>query len=53
LANSATGLAAHMVLKGTSTDGVAIELGIVQLTLVEGDRITHIETFNPDERDLA
>ena len=53
LANSATGLVAHMVLKGTSTDGVAIELRIVQLTLVEGDRITHIETFDPDERDLA
>ena len=53
LANSATGLVAHVVLKGTSTEGFAIELPVVQLTLLDGDRITHIETFEPDERDLA
>jgi hypothetical protein len=53
LTHSAMGLVAHMVLKGTSTDGVAIEIPIVQLTLLEGDRVTHVEAFDPTQRDLA
>ena len=47
------GACGHVVLKGTSTEGFAIELPVVQLGLFDGDRITHIETFDPDERDLA
>jgi hypothetical protein len=42
-----------MVLKGTSTEGLAIEISIVQLTLLEGERVTHFESFEPAHRDLA
>jgi hypothetical protein len=53
LAHSTKGLVAHMVLTGTSTDGVAIEISIVQITLLEGDRVTHIEAFDHADSDLA
>lgn len=53
LAHSAKGLVAYMVLKGTSTDGVAIEIPNIHLALLDGDRVTHLETFDPDQRDLA
>jgi hypothetical protein len=53
LTHSALGLVAHMVVKGTSTEGVAIELPLVVLTLLEGDRVTRVEAFDPDQRDLA
>jgi hypothetical protein len=53
LAHSARGLVHHTVLKGTSTDGMPVEISIVQITLLEGDRVTHIEAFDPDQRDLA
>jgi len=53
LTHSAKGLVALMVLKGTSTDSVVIEIPIVQLTLLEGDHVTHLEAFDPDQRDLA
>jgi hypothetical protein len=53
LAHSATGLVAYMVLKGTSTDGVAIEIPHIHLVLLDGDRVTHFETFDPEQRDQA
>ena len=42
-----------LVLKGTSIDGVAIEIAIVQLTLLVGDHVTHLDAFDPDQRDSA
>jgi hypothetical protein len=53
LTYSAMGLVAHMVLKGSSTDGIPIEISIIQLTLLEGDRVTHVEAFDPEQRDMA
>jgi hypothetical protein len=53
LKQSAMGLVSHLVLRGTSTDGVAIEIPLVVLTLVEGDRVTRFEAFDADQRDLA
>ncbi|GAB1813763.1 hypothetical protein MUNTM_28020 [Mycobacterium sp. MUNTM1] len=53
LALSARGAVGHAVIKGTTVDGAAIEIPLIQLVLVEGDRITHIEDFDPDQRDLA
>jgi hypothetical protein len=44
---------ALIVLKGTSIDGVAIEIPIIQISLLEGDHVSHVEAFDPDERDLA
>ena len=53
LAHSAIGLVAYMVLKGTSTDDVAIEIPTIHLALIDGDRVTHLETFDPAQCDLA
>jgi hypothetical protein len=53
LAHSAMGLVVHMVLKGTSTDAAAIEIPYVFLILLDGDRVTHFEAFDEDQRDLA
>jgi hypothetical protein len=53
LTYSGRGLVADMVLKGTSTDGIPIEISIVQLTLLEGNRVTHVEAFDPEQRDIA
>ena len=53
LTQSAMGVVAHLVLRGTSTDGVAIEIPIVQLALLEGDHVTHVEAFDLAQRDLA
>jgi hypothetical protein len=53
LTHSASGFVAHTVVKGTSTDGVAIEISLVVLMLVDGDRITHAETFDLGQRELA
>ncbi|HYZ68086.1 MAG TPA: BTAD domain-containing putative transcriptional regulator [Mycobacterium sp.] len=53
LAYSAKGLVAYMVLKGTSTDGVAIEIPHIHLALLDGDRVTHFETFDPEQLDQA
>jgi hypothetical protein len=47
------GLVNHVVLRGTSTDGVAIEIPLVALMLLDGDRVTRFETFDVDQRDLA
>ena len=53
LTHSATGLVVHMVLKGTSTEGFAVELAVVALILLDGERVTHLENFDPDQRALA
>jgi hypothetical protein len=53
LTQSAMGLVNHVVLRGTSTDGVAIEIPYVVLILLDGDRVTRFETFDANQRDLA
>lgn len=53
LALSARGAVGLGIIKGTTTDGAAIEIPLIQLILVEDERITHIEDFDPDQRDLA
>lgn len=53
LALSARGAVGLGIIKGTTADGAAIEIPLIQLILVEGDRITHIEDFDPDQRDFA
>ncbi|WP_081389561.1 BTAD domain-containing putative transcriptional regulator [Mycobacterium colombiense] len=53
LALSARGTVGLGIIKGTTADGAAIEIPLIQLILVEGDRITHIEDFDPDQRDVA
>jgi hypothetical protein len=53
LSHSAAGFATVLVIRGTSTEGVAIELPFIMLSLVESDHVKHIETFDPDQRDLA
>nr|WP_081289880.1 BTAD domain-containing putative transcriptional regulator [Mycobacterium colombiense] len=53
LALSARGAVGLGIIKGTTTDGAAIEIPLIQLILVEGDRITHIEDFDPDQRHFA
>jgi hypothetical protein len=42
-----------MVLKGTSTDGTAVEIPNIHLALIDRDRVTHLETFDPDKREMA
>ncbi len=53
LALSATGLVDYEVLRGTSTDGVAIEIPLVVLILLDGGRLTRLEVFDADQRGSA
>jgi hypothetical protein len=53
LTHSAMGLVSHVVLRGTSTDGAAIEIPSLGLFLLDGDRVTRFETFDSNKRDLA
>jgi hypothetical protein len=53
LTHSALGLVTSVVLRGTSTEGLAIEIPVVLLSLSDGDHLTRIELFDPDQRDLA
>ncbi len=53
LARSAIGIVGRMSLKGTSTDGAAIEIPFVVLILLHGERVTRLEAFDEDQRDLA
>lgn len=53
LAHSTLGVACHVVVKGTSSDGFAIEVPFVLINLWGGDRVTHIEAFDPEDRDRA
>jgi hypothetical protein len=53
LTHSAAGLVTYIVVKGTTTGGLAIELPAVILLLIDGDHLRHMEAFDPDQRDLA
>ncbi|MGV0606722.1 BTAD domain-containing putative transcriptional regulator [Mycolicibacterium sp. XJ1904] len=53
LDHSTLGVACHVVVKGTSSDGFAIEVPFVLINLWGGDRVTHIEAFDPEDRDWA
>src|SRR5262249_41557138 len=53
LAQSAMGVVNQVMMRGTSTDGFAIEMPLVLLIQLDGDRVTRIETYDPDQRDSA
>ncbi|MBX7432011.1 AAA family ATPase [Mycobacterium sp. Y57] len=53
LACSATGVLSYVVVKGTSTDDVAVELPWITIMVFDGDRAIRAETFDADQRDLA
>jgi hypothetical protein len=53
LARSAMGIVGRMALKGTSSDGAAIEIPYILLSLLDGDRVTRFEAFDDDQRHLA
>jgi hypothetical protein len=53
LTHSATGVVNAVVVKGTTTEGAAIELPAVILLLFDGLRVTRMEAFDPDQRDKA
>jgi DNA-binding SARP family transcriptional activator/predicted ester cyclase len=53
LACSATAVMSNVVVKGTSTDDVAIEMPWITLMVFDGDRVLHAETFDGDQRELA
>lgn len=52
-AHSANGMVSNVVVKGTTSEGTAIELPAVILILFEGSHVTRMEAFDPDQRDLA
>jgi DNA-binding SARP family transcriptional activator len=53
LARSAIGIVGRMALKGTSIDGAAIEIPFIVLILLHGERVTRLEAFEEDQRDVA
>ena len=53
LTHSALGVVNYVVLRGTSTDGAAIEIPLISLILLDGDRVTRFETFDTHQRNLA
>jgi len=53
LAHSAKGVVNSVVVAGTSTDGADVEMPWITLQVFEGDRVTHAETFDADQRELA
>ena len=53
LARSAIGIVGRMALKGTSIDGAAIEIPFVVLMLLHGERVTRLEAFDEDQRDVG
>jgi hypothetical protein len=53
LTHSPIAVVGDVVLRGTSTDGLAIEIPLVMLVVVDRDRVTRLEAFDPDQRDLA
>ncbi len=53
LVHSASAALTHLIVKGTSADGVAIELPLFVLNVHDGGHITHMENFDVDQRDLA
>jgi class 3 adenylate cyclase len=53
LKHSASGAVGDVLAKGTSSEGVEVEIPMVLLGLFDGDRLTHFELFDADQRDLA
>ena len=53
LTYSARGLVGDVFLRGTAADGLAIEIPLVMLLVVDRDRVTGFEAFDPDRRDSA
>ncbi len=53
LARCAIGIVGRMALKGTSTDGAAIEVSFVVIVVLRSERVTRLEVFDDDQRDLA
>jgi DNA-binding SARP family transcriptional activator len=53
LARCAIGIVGRMALKGTSTNGAAIEIPFVVLILLHGERVTRLEAFDEGQRDVA
>ncbi len=47
------GLVGDVLLRGSATDGLSIEIPLVMLLVVDGDRVVGFEAFDPDQRDLA
>ncbi|MBE1548486.1 class 3 adenylate cyclase [Mycobacterium sp. OAS707] len=50
---SASGALGDLLAKGTSSDGVEVEIPMLLLGVFDGDLLTHFELFDPDQRDLA
>ena len=53
LQHSAKGVVIHTLARGTSTEDVPIELPLIVLMLIDGDRVTHAETYDLNQRDQA
>lgn len=53
LAYSELGVATHVVVRGTSTAGLAIEVPFLLINLWHGDHVTHIEAYDLEDRDHA
>lgn len=53
LACSAIGILSYVVVKGTSTDDVAIEMPWITIMVFDGGRAIHAETFDADQRAAA
>jgi hypothetical protein len=52
-ARSAIGIVGRTALKGTSTDGAAVEITFFVLILLRGEHVTRLEAFDENQRDLA
>jgi ketosteroid isomerase-like protein len=50
---SASGAIGDVVAKGTSSDGVEVEIPMILLGFFDGDRLTRFELFDPDQREQA
>jgi hypothetical protein len=53
LSHSALGVVTYIVVQGTSIEGAPIEIPLLILVLFDGDRVSRVETFDPEQRDLA
>jgi class 3 adenylate cyclase len=50
---SAAGAVGDLLAKGTSSDGIEVEIPMLLLGLFDRDRLTRFELFDPDQRELA
>ncbi|WP_156687475.1 BTAD domain-containing putative transcriptional regulator [Mycobacterium sp. Marseille-P9652] len=53
ITHSRAGLVAQTSLRGTSTEGSAVEIPLIELVLFDGDRVTRFEAFDYAQRALA